>query len=334
MMRALLMIGVVASAALAQSVKTPAATEWLDNGRELRSAFEALVKPVRPAVVEIRSVGEHDARLKTLGTAVGPDLVVTKASEVGKNPKVMLIDERELTGEVVARSDEWDLALVRAPGAALPAVKFVDREFVPGTVLVNVGQRTRPHEISTVSWKPRAIPKDPGQPQLGVMVQDQKPKDGKKRPGVIVMAVAPGSPASELDIKKDDVLTAFDGKPIKNQADFFARLMTHEPGEKVTITRRRGDDEKKLDAVLAKRKQVGPRHAAEVNLRLSDRRDGFPLAVRHDATLSMARQGGPVLDLAGHVVGINIARSGRTQCLLLPAKNVREVVDKLRAAVK
>lgn len=333
-MRLACLIVVLAGALTAQPPATPAATEWLDNGRELRSAFEALIKPVRPSVVEIRSVGEEDARLKTLGSAIAADQVITKASEVGKDVKVVLIDDRELTGKVIARNEEWDLALVEVKGANLPPVTWVERDLVPGIVLVNVGQRTRPHEISTVSWKPRTIQKDPGQPQLGVMVQDLKDVAGEKQVGVKVMAVQPGTAAAELDIEKDDILTSLDGKPIKNQTDFFSRLMKHKPGEKVTLIRKRKDGEKAMDAILGKRKQQGPRHAAEVNLILSNRRDGFPLAVRHDATLSMARQGAPVLDLKGHVIGINIARSGRTQCLLLLSKSVREVVEKLRSSAR
>ena len=62
---------------------------------------------------------------------------------------------------------------------------------------------------------------------------------------------------------------------------------------------------------------------------LSERRAGFPLAIQHDSVLQPTDCGGPIVDLDGKAVGLNIARAGRVESYALPAAIVRESVDKL-----
>ncbi len=57
----------------------------------------------------------------------------------------------------------------------------------------------------------------------------------------------------------------------------------------------------------------------------SRRRDGFAAVFQHDALIDPHRCGGPVLNLDGHVIGINIARAGRVEVYALPAVAVRKV---------
>jgi hypothetical protein len=39
--------------------------------------------------------------------------------------------------------------------------------------------------------------------------------------------------------------------------------------------------------------------------------------------------GGPIVDLKGHVVGINIARSGRIECIAIPSKTIKGLLTKV-----
>jgi serine protease Do len=55
---------------------------------------------------------------------------------------------------------------------------------------------------------------------------------------------------------------------------------------------------------------------------LSDRRNGFPIILQHDAALRPSDCGGPLVDLDGKVVGINIARAGRTETYAAPTQAV------------
>ena len=53
--------------------------------------------------------------------------------------------------------------------------------------------------------------------------------------------------------------------------------------------------------------------------------------LQHDTIVSPSRCGGPLLGSRGEVLGVNIARSGRTQTLAIPADTVNELVTNLLA---
>ena len=64
---------------------------------------------------------------------------------------------------------------------------------------------------------------------------------------------------------------------------------------------------------------------------LSKRRSDFPLALQHDSALNANDCGGPIVDISGRIVGINIARDGRVSSLALPNEIVIPVIAKLRS---
>jgi serine protease Do len=55
---------------------------------------------------------------------------------------------------------------------------------------------------------------------------------------------------------------------------------------------------------------------------LSEHRTGFPAALQHDLFLKPSECGGPLADLDGQIVGINIAHSGRIESLAIPGPTV------------
>ena len=64
---------------------------------------------------------------------------------------------------------------------------------------------------------------------------------------------------------------------------------------------------------------------------LSRRRNGFPAVFTHDTVLKPAQCGGPLVDLSGKVVGINIARAGRSSTYALPTETVLALLDDLKS---
>jgi S1-C subfamily serine protease len=64
---------------------------------------------------------------------------------------------------------------------------------------------------------------------------------------------------------------------------------------------------------------------------LSERRSGFPSVLQHDTALLPNDCGGPIVDLDGKVVGINIARVGRVDSFALPVSAVLNVLDDLKS---
>ena len=62
------------------------------------------------------------------------------------------------------------------------------------------------------------------------------------------------------------------------------------------------------------------------------RSGGFDRALQHDTVLRPEDCGGPVVDLSGRVVAINIARAGRVESYALPTAAVRPILSKLMSA--
>ena len=60
------------------------------------------------------------------------------------------------------------------------------------------------------------------------------------------------------------------------------------------------------------------------------RTGGFPTILQHDSVLRPTDCGGPLVDLDGRALGINIARAGRTESYAVPAEIVKPLVEKLR----
>ena len=66
-------------------------------------------------------------------------------------------------------------------------------------------------------------------------------------------------------------------------------------------------------------------------LSLSKRRDGFPRVIHHDTPLTKESVGGPLLNLEGKCIGMNIARASRVATYAIPVRELREIVADLRA---
>ena len=64
---------------------------------------------------------------------------------------------------------------------------------------------------------------------------------------------------------------------------------------------------------------------------VSRRASGFPAAIQHDSVLKPTECGGPVVNMDGQIVGINIARSGRTESLFIPISVIQEVLESYQA---
>jgi serine protease Do len=64
---------------------------------------------------------------------------------------------------------------------------------------------------------------------------------------------------------------------------------------------------------------------------LSKRRSGFPVFLQHDTILKPKDCGGPVVDLDGKAIGINIARAGRTDTLALPSEAIQPLLAELKS---
>ena len=68
--------------------------------------------------------------------------------------------------------------------------------------------------------------------------------------GVYVVKVTEASAAEEAGLEKGDVLTEFDGKKVKKMSELQEAITQHRPGDKVSITYKRGKKEHKVSVTL------------------------------------------------------------------------------------
>jgi serine protease Do len=62
----------------------------------------------------------------------------------------------------------------------------------------------------------------------------------------------------------------------------------------------------------------------------SRRADQFPVVFQHDSPLLPEQCGGPITDLEGNVIGINISRNNRSASYAIPSAHIEKVLPRLR----
>ena len=61
--------------------------------------------------------------------------------------------------------------------------------------------------------------------------------------------------------------------------------------------------------------------------KFSVRRTGFETVLQHDITLGPSDMGGPLFDLEGRLVGINIAKANRVEFFAIPVEAIKKVLE-------
>jgi S1-C subfamily serine protease len=153
--------------------------------------------------------------------------------------------------------------------------------------------------------------------------------------GVRITRVIPGTPADRSDILVNDIVIKLDDIEISDQESLRDNIGQYSIGDVATLTVKRGKKEIKIRIILADEQNLNPqfdrsRQQNSMGSTLSKRRKDFPLAFQHDSMLDAKNCGGPIVDLDGRVVGINIARDGRVSSLALPRSIVEPIVERLK----
>ena len=288
------------------------------------SIFEPASKSMEAATVQVLSGGRQVA----LGTIIDADgLILTKASELKRDLKCQIGDE-EFEAEVIGIHGKTDLALLKIDAEALNVIRWSEK---PANQVGNwvvspkaQGGDTTVGVISTL--KLRQI--KPSRAFVGItMVED---KDGIK-----ITSVVNRSPADISGLLVQDVIFKFDGQPVKKIEEFKSILGQFDAGDRVTLDVIRFKEEIQVRVTLAEFEKLSPssqrsNQQNSMGSKLSRRRKDFPLALQHDSMLQSNTCGGPLLDISGEAVGINIARAGRVASYALPIETVLPIIELLK----
>jgi serine protease Do len=226
-----------------------------------------------------------------------------------------------MSAKVVDTYRAYDLALLKVDAIGLRPVVFSSNDAPAlGTFIAAAGLEATPITYGVVSVKTRNLD-DANKGFLGVGLKASEA-------GLMIDSVAERSAASDAGLKTQDIVLKINGTMIASVDEFIRTVGSCKPTEKIQIRIKRAEEEKDIDAILrrrgdspdAMRRFEDPRN--QMSGALSEFRTGFPAALQHDLFLKPFECGGPLVDLDGKVVGINIAHSGRTESLAIPSATV------------
>lgn len=302
--------------------RVPIAEENERSHESVRKAFREVVASASRATVRVLA----DDLQTSLGVVVHPEgYILTKASELDGRLECLLPDGRRFSAVRCAQREELDLALLRIQAVDLPVVQWSD-ESVPlvGSWLATPNIDGEPTAIGVVSVEPRPIPVPI--PALGVRL-DQGDQ------GVRIARVYGGSGAARAGIRAGDIIVRADGRPTQSPESLTGLIREHKPGDKITLSINRETESLSIVATLGDLARLGDQEQAELmdslGGPLSRRRAGFSSVLQHDSVLRPRDCGGPVVDLDGKAIGVNIARASRVATYALPASVVRPIIKEM-----
>ncbi|MFO0913466.1 MAG: trypsin-like peptidase domain-containing protein [Pirellulales bacterium] len=262
-----------------------------------------------------------------MGTVVSRHgLVLTKASEVigAKHLICRLFDSRNLPAEVVGHDVGSDLALLKVDADDLVPVKWASQDQpTVGTWLASVTTSRQPLMMGNVSATTSRVGRE--RPLLGIRMHREL-----DRPEV--SDVIRGSAAESAGIQPGDQILAVDQQAVSDKHELIRLIGKHWPGEPLELKLLRGEEKMDLSVSL------GSESDADADLsgfrefnggQLSLRRSGFETAFRHDTPLQPNQCGGPIVNIDGECIGINIARAERVASYAVPASTVQHSLQEM-----
>jgi len=296
------------------------------TGAEVVAAFEA-----QRLVLQTSSAVIQDGRKEiAYGVVISPDgYVLTKASEVaGIANLTVTVDQAKFSGaKVVLEDSEWDVALLKVEASGLVPVNFSQAgDVAEGTWVVANGATTRTTRrllAGIVSAKTRAIPAAGGA-ALGVSF-----KPDSKALEIVSLNDKGGAKAAGL--QAGDVVVSIGGKKVSKIEEVGACLKELKAGTNVKVVYRRKGKEESVEVKLITHGELTgvENRNDQMSGEFSPRRSGFPKVMQHDILGNRGYQGGPLLDLDGKCVGMNIARADRAESYTIPMPELKDLATRL-----
>jgi serine protease Do len=289
------------------------------NHTMVKAPFREVVADASRGTVKVYC----DDKPVALGTVVNSDgYILTKASELTGKVTCRLPNEQSYDARLVGVHDDTDLALLKVDAKSLVPVRWArDESPAVGSFLATAGASGEPLAIGVVSVAPRPIAAQSG--VLGIAV-------GQADTGPRVDQVLEGTSAARAGLQANDIIVEINDQVIRTREALIDLVGGFRPGDRVRLKVRRGEEVLDISTTLGSR-MAGSRREFQNRLggELSERRGGFVEAIQHDTVLRPRECGGPLVDLDGRVVGVNIARAERVASYAIPTATVLDVLDEL-----
>lgn len=256
--------------------------------------------------------------------------IISKDSQIPSKGKVIcrFADGNESLAESVEHNSALDLVLLRVPDRNLPVVDWADAVLPQrGRWVATTDTRSTPIAVGVVSAGQMAIA--PKKAVLGVLL------DNDDEGGAVVSHVLPGTGADIAGLRTGDRIRAINGQLLANRQAAMSVLESCRPGQSIKLAVVRGENQLETYAqMMDLADELRDPTEMEVNGLVSARSSGFNAVFLHDTVLLPSQCGGPLVDLNGRVVGINIARAGRVTSYALPTATVRPEIERMISQAK
>lgn len=201
-------------------------SDW-DIGPVLQGAVVVEVVPDSPA--DQAGLEEGDVIVAVDGHELGPDNDL--ADLVGAHQPG---DRVTLTVRKSNQDEELDLELTLAEHPEQMGVAFLGVSYLPTLKIHRFEGQEEPFGMPNLDEWSFGDGLFFGSPDLDL--------EG----GALVLNVVEDSPAAAADLQFGDVITAVDGEPVESPDALTEAITSHEPGERVTLTVRRFDEDEAL----------------------------------------------------------------------------------------
>jgi serine protease Do len=298
--------------------------EYERSHRTIKSAFRAAVEQANKSTVSLYADGSQIA----LGTIIDKGgYVITKASELPEEVTCHLSDGREVATKLVAVHPIYDLALLKINASKLTPVRWGDStQLAAGSWLATTSLSEDPTAIGIVSAPIRELPKPHAILGVGLEQFGETARVNK---------VIEGSAAATAGLQIGDIIASVNGQAMDQPQTVSATIRNLLPGDRISLVIRRRGRAVTLPAILGDAARLGNLEQVELMESLggplSKRRVGFPYVLEHDTVLRPKDCGGPLVDLAGNAVGVNIARVSRVSSYALPASQIQPILVDMMA---
>ena len=293
------------------------------NGSSIQNAFGSSKEVAIQATVRLL----RNNKLIALGSIIHPSgYVITKASSCVGAREAETFDGKKYSLKIKKRYEETDLAIYKldTDKNSFQVIDWdVDCNMSEGSWVLAAHSNLKEIRIGVTSGLPRKIGREGG--VMGVLLTT----DTSKVKGVKISEVVPQAAAYRAGLQEGDIIIKVDNRRVKNQDSLIKIIGKKDPGDVVRIELSRKEEIKKFLVTLGHRSVTFDLFNRNLQMSgpVSKRKDNFEMIIQHDLPIGKESMGGPLFNLDGKCIGINIARVDRVTTYSLPSTLSKKLVD-------
>lgn len=218
-----------------------------------------------------------------------------------------------------------DVAVIKVNAQGLPVSVSTNQDVSIGTLVVSNGSTTRTSrrpQLGVISTMPHPVPKKDSA-YLGIAFGSP----------CYIQEINPDGPAAQAGAREGDKILSIDNIPVANLDAIAPILGTKKIGDSIVLNVKRQEQQISYTIIMGSRRQITGKATEDANDHISggysQRRDDFPMVLQHDTPSRNNLMGGPLLNLKGELIGMNIARVNRAENYALPIYLVLESVQNI-----